>query len=43
MHDKMHCYIYQWKNYVKLGSMFRHFVYTIDALMGCPESEIQVP
>lgn len=38
-----HCYKYPWQQYVKLGSVLRHFGYTTVALYGCLESEIQVP
>lgn len=38
----MHCYSYPWQKYVKLGSVLRHFAYTVAALHGCLESEIQV-
>ncbi|TKW21923.1 hypothetical protein SEVIR_4G153500v4 [Setaria viridis] len=39
----MHCYSYPWQKYVKLGSVLRHFAYTVAALHGCLESEIQTP
>nr|CAB3468671.1 unnamed protein product [Digitaria exilis] len=39
----MHCYSYPWQKYVKLGSVLRHFAYTVAALHGCLESEIQAP
>lgn len=38
----MQCYSYPWQKYVKLGSELRHFAYTVAALHGCLESEIQV-
>lgn len=38
----MQCYSYPWQKYVKLGSVLRHFAYTVAALHGCLESEIQV-
>ncbi|KAM0854327.1 hypothetical protein ACQ4PT_050485 [Festuca glaucescens] len=37
------CYSYPWQKYVKLGSVLRHFAYTVAALHGCLESEIQTP
>ncbi|KAF6995105.1 hypothetical protein CFC21_011664 [Triticum aestivum] len=39
----MQCYSYPWQKYVKLGSVLRHFAYTVAALHGCLESEIQTP
>ncbi|XP_062229505.1 aluminum-activated malate transporter 12-like [Phragmites australis] len=39
----MRCYSYPWQKYVKLGSVLRHFAYTVAALHGCLESEIQTP
>ncbi|KAL6642652.1 hypothetical protein ACP70R_020833 [Stipagrostis hirtigluma subsp. patula] len=39
----MHCYSYPWQKYVKLGSVLRHFAYTVASLHGCLESEIQTP
>ncbi|WVZ79054.1 hypothetical protein U9M48_026681 [Paspalum notatum var. saurae] len=39
----MHCYSYPWQKYVKLGSVLRYFAYTVAALHGCVESEIQTP
>lgn len=39
----MHCYSYPWQKYVKLGSVLRHFAYTVAALHGCLESEVQTP
>ncbi|KAL5223666.1 hypothetical protein ABZP36_010305 [Zizania latifolia] len=39
----MRCYSYPWQKYVKLGSVLRHFAYTVAALHGCRESEIQTP
>lgn len=38
----MQCYSYPWQKYVKIGSVLRHFAYTVAALHGCLESEIQV-
>ncbi|KAL6603122.1 hypothetical protein ACP70R_043483 [Stipagrostis hirtigluma subsp. patula] len=38
-----HCYSYPWQKYVKLGSVLRHFAFTVAALHGCLESEIQTP
>lgn len=39
----MQCYSYPWQKYVKIGSVLRHFAYTVAALHGCLESEIQTP
>ncbi|XP_006662090.1 aluminum-activated malate transporter 12 [Oryza brachyantha] len=39
----MQCYSYPWQKYVKLGSVLRHFAYTVAALHGCLESEVQTP
>ncbi|KAF3336022.1 Aluminum-activated malate transporter 12 [Carex littledalei] len=36
-----HCYKYPWQQYVKLGTVLRHFGYTAVSLHGCLESEIQ--
>lgn len=38
-----HCYRYPWQQYVKCGSVLRHFGYTAVALHGCLQSEIQTP
>ncbi|XP_042483471.1 aluminum-activated malate transporter 12-like [Macadamia integrifolia] len=38
-----HCHRYPWQQYVKLGTVLRHFVYTAVALLGCLHSEIQSP
>ncbi|KAJ8774425.1 hypothetical protein K2173_016871 [Erythroxylum novogranatense] len=37
-----HCR-YPWQQYVKLGAGLRHFGYTVVALHGCLETEIQTP
>lgn len=37
-----HCR-YPWQQYVKLGAVLRHFGYTVVALHGCLQSEIQTP
>ncbi|EEF42443.1 conserved hypothetical protein [Ricinus communis] len=34
---------YPWQQYVKLGAVLRHFSYTIVALHGCLQTEIQTP
>ncbi|KAK4363361.1 hypothetical protein RND71_018602 [Anisodus tanguticus] len=36
-----HCYRFPWQQYVKLGNVLRHFGYTIVALHGCLQTEIQ--
>ncbi|XP_020697093.1 aluminum-activated malate transporter 12-like [Dendrobium catenatum] len=38
-----HCHKYPWQQYVKLGTVLRHFGYTAVALHGCLQSEIQAP
>ncbi|PKI46895.1 hypothetical protein CRG98_032706 [Punica granatum] len=38
-----YCYIYPWQQYVKLGTVLRHFGYTVVALHGCLRTEIQTP
>ncbi|XP_077235271.1 aluminum-activated malate transporter 12-like [Tasmannia lanceolata] len=38
-----HCHRYPWQQYVKFGSVLRYFGYTVVALHGCLESEIQAP
>ncbi|CAN4076040.1 unnamed protein product [Withania somnifera] len=38
-----HCYKFPWQQYVKLGNVLRHFGYTIVALHGCLQTEIQTP
>ncbi|XP_060178428.1 aluminum-activated malate transporter 12-like isoform X2 [Lycium barbarum] len=38
-----HCYRFPWQQYVKLGNVLRHFGYTIVALHGCLQTEIQTP
>ncbi|KAK6935003.1 Aluminum-activated malate transporter [Dillenia turbinata] len=38
-----HCYTYPWQQYVKLGAVLRHFGYTVVALHGCLQTEIQAP
>ncbi|KAA8522069.1 hypothetical protein F0562_012617 [Nyssa sinensis] len=37
------CYRFPWQQYVKLGGILRHFGYTIVALHGCLQTEIQTP
>lgn len=37
-----HCFRFPWKQYVKVGTVLRHFGYTIVALHGCLQTEIQV-
>ncbi|KAL2489769.1 Aluminum-activated malate transporter 12 [Forsythia ovata] len=41
-HSK-HCYRFPWQQYVKLGGVLRHFGYTVVALHGCLQTEIQTP
>ncbi|GMH09228.1 hypothetical protein Nepgr_011068 [Nepenthes gracilis] len=38
-----HCYRFPWQQYVKLGAVLRHFGYTVVAMHGCLETEIQTP
>ncbi|XP_059644694.1 aluminum-activated malate transporter 12 [Cornus florida] len=38
-----HCYRFPWQQYVKLGDVLRHFGYTVVALHGCLQTEIQTP
>ncbi|KAK6947444.1 Aluminum-activated malate transporter, partial [Dillenia turbinata] len=38
-----HCYKYPWQQYVKLGATLRHLGYTVVALHGCLQTEIQAP
>ncbi|KAG9158007.1 hypothetical protein Leryth_000174 [Lithospermum erythrorhizon] len=38
-----HCYKFPWQQYVKLGAVLRHFGYTVVALHGCLQTEIQTP
>ncbi|KAK9266947.1 hypothetical protein L1049_027206 [Liquidambar formosana] len=38
-----HCHRFPWKQYVELGAVLRHFGYTVVALHGCLQSEIQTP
>ncbi|CAK9173379.1 unnamed protein product [Ilex paraguariensis] len=38
-----HCYRFPWQQYVKLGGVLRHFGYTVVALHGCLQTEIQTP
>ncbi|KAF4358032.1 hypothetical protein F8388_008540 [Cannabis sativa] len=38
-----HCYRYPWQHYVKLGGVLRQFGYTVVALHGCLQTEIQTP
>nr|GMD74784.1 aluminum-activated malate transporter 12-like [Ipomoea batatas] len=37
----LHCYKFPWQRYVKLGAVLRHFGYTVVALHGCLQTEIQ--
>ncbi|KAL6554531.1 Aluminum-activated malate transporter 12 [Orobanche hederae] len=37
------CYRVPWQQYVKLGDVIRHFGYTVVALHGCLQTEIQAP
>ncbi|KAH0467402.1 hypothetical protein IEQ34_004640 [Dendrobium chrysotoxum] len=37
-----HCHKYPWQQYVKLGTVLRYFGYTVVALHGSLQSEIQV-
>lgn len=39
----IHCYRFPWQQYVKLGAVLRHFGYTVVALHGCLQTEIQTP
>ncbi|KAI3908137.1 hypothetical protein MKW92_031061 [Papaver armeniacum] len=39
----LYCYKTPWKQYVRLGAVLRHFGYTLVALHGCLQSEIQAP
>ncbi|KAK4481953.1 hypothetical protein RD792_012866 [Penstemon davidsonii] len=41
-HSK-HCNRFPWQQYVKLGDVLRHFGYTVVALHGCLQTEIQTP
>ncbi|XVF13598.1 hypothetical protein REPUB_Repub08aG0221400 [Reevesia pubescens] len=38
-----HCYRFPWQQYVKVGTVLRQFGYTVVALHGCLQSEIQTP
>lgn len=38
-----HCNPFPWQQYVKLGAVLRHFGYTVVALHGCLQTEIQTP
>ncbi|KAE8730858.1 Aluminum-activated malate transporter 12 [Hibiscus syriacus] len=38
-----HCYRFPWQQYVKVGAVLRQFGYTIVALHGCLQTEIQAP
>ncbi|RZC73269.1 hypothetical protein C5167_048754 [Papaver somniferum] len=40
---KHSCYKSPWKQYVRVGAALRHFGYTLVALHGCLQSEIQAP
>ncbi|RAL52090.1 hypothetical protein DM860_014917 [Cuscuta australis] len=39
----LHCHKFPWQRYVKLGDVLRHFAYTVVALHGCLQTEIQTP
>lgn len=39
----IHCYRLPWQRYVKLGDVIRHFGYTVVALHGCIQTQIQTP
>ncbi|XP_073277210.1 aluminum-activated malate transporter 12-like [Primulina huaijiensis] len=39
----IHCYRLPWQQYVKLGDVLRHFGYTVVALHGCIQTQIQTP
>ncbi|KAI3972848.1 hypothetical protein MKX01_019506 [Papaver californicum] len=39
----LYCYKTPWKQYVRLGAVLRRFGYTLVALHGCLQSEIQAP
>ncbi|CAH9134220.1 unnamed protein product [Cuscuta epithymum] len=39
----LHCHKFPWQRYVKLGAVLRHFGYTVVALHGCLQTEIQTP
>ncbi|GLT81232.1 hypothetical protein SLA2020_526270 [Shorea laevis] len=41
-HSK-HCYKFPWQQYVKIGAVLRQFGYTVVALHGCLQTEIQTP
>ncbi|GMJ06050.1 aluminum-activated, malate transporter 12, quick-activating anion channel 1 [Hibiscus trionum] len=41
-HSK-HCYRFPWQQYVKVGAVLRQFGYTVVALHGCLQTEIQAP
>ncbi|OMO77262.1 Aluminum-activated malate transporter [Corchorus capsularis] len=38
-----HCYRFPWQQYVKVGAVLRQFGYTVVALHGCLQTEIQTP
>ncbi|KAM0061412.1 putative aluminum-activated malate transporter [Helianthus debilis subsp. tardiflorus] len=38
-----HCNPFPWQQYVRLGAVLRHFGYTVVALHGCLQTEIQTP
>ncbi|XP_022737548.1 aluminum-activated malate transporter 12-like [Durio zibethinus] len=38
-----HCYRFPWQQYVKVGTVLRQFGYTVVALHGCLQTEIQTP
>ncbi|XVE57473.1 hypothetical protein DITRI_Ditri04bG0093300 [Diplodiscus trichospermus] len=38
-----HCYRFPWQQYVKVGAVLRQFGYTVVALHGCLQTELQTP
>ncbi|XP_021290721.1 aluminum-activated malate transporter 12-like [Herrania umbratica] len=38
-----HCYRFPWQQYVRVGAVLRQFGYTVVALHGCLQTEIQTP
>ncbi|KAL9242706.1 hypothetical protein vseg_016681 [Gypsophila vaccaria] len=41
--NSRYCFKFPWKQYVKVGAVLRHFGYTVVALHGCLQTEIQTP
>ncbi|KAH9613473.1 hypothetical protein KSS87_009659 [Heliosperma pusillum] len=41
--NSRYCFRFPWKQYVKVGTVLRHFGYTVVALHGCLRTEIQTP